>query len=43
MSRKSGEKLMQLTGDEDKIELEFVPVDDGTFIKEYLDWIPIAE
>jgi len=34
------EKLTQLTGDEDKIELEFVPVDDGTFIKEYLDWEP---
>lgn len=33
------EKLAHLTDSEGKIELTFVPTDDGTFIKEYLDWM----
>ena len=41
--REVREKLMQSTGNEDRIELNFVPVNDGTFIKEYLDWISGAE
>ena len=37
------EKLMQLNGAENTIELKFVPIDDGTFFKEYLNWTPGVE
>lgn len=37
------EKLAQAVGNEDKIELKFIPVDNDSFIKEYLDWVPEAD